>query len=91
VELDRESVGNQRAEESTADLRARVQAALDAVRPAIAADGGDVWLISVDDGVALVQMVGACGGCAMVNATLKGAIERIVRETCPEIQRVEQV
>lgn len=72
-------------------LETRVHAALDEVRPAILRDGGDVWLISVKDRVAYVQMVGACGGCAMATATLKGAIETVVRERCCEIDRVEQV
>ncbi|MBD5606563.1 MAG: NifU family protein [Candidatus Eremiobacteraeota bacterium] len=72
-------------------LRDRVDAALEDVRPNIRADGGDVWLIRIDGPVALVQMVGACGGCSMVAQTLKGAIERAVRTRCPEIERVEQV
>jgi len=75
----------------TATLEARVNAALDDVRPAIQGDGGDVWLIRVEAPVAFVQMVGACGGCSMVAETLKGAIERAVRAVCPEIERVEQV
>ncbi len=72
-------------------IEARVNAALDDVRPALAADGGDVWLVRVSDRVAFVQMVGACGGCEMVLTTLKGAIETAVRATCPEIDRVEQI
>jgi Fe-S cluster biogenesis protein NfuA len=69
----------------------RANAALDAVRPAIQRDGGDVWLVRIDAGVAYVQMVGACGGCAMSNATLRGAIEKAVLARCPEIASVEQV
>jgi len=72
-------------------LRDRVEAALDEVRPGIRADGGDVWLVKVEAGVAYVQMVGACGGCAMVNATLKLLIEQRVTAVCPEISRVEQI
>ncbi len=72
-------------------IEVRVNAALDDVRPAIAADGGDVWLVRVTDRVAFVQMVGACGGCEMVLTTLKGAIETAVRAKCPEIDRVEQI
>jgi Fe-S cluster biogenesis protein NfuA len=75
----------------TSDLRERVQAALERVRPGILADGGDVWLIRIEDATAYVQMVGACGGCAMSTATLKFAIEHAVREACPEIERVEQI
>ena len=75
----------------SATLEARVNEALEEVRPGILRDGGDVWLIRVDGPVALVQMVGACGGCAMATATLKGAIETAVKSRCPEIEAVEQV
>jgi 1,4-dihydroxy-2-naphthoate octaprenyltransferase len=75
----------------TATLHERVEGALDRVRPAIQSDGGDVWLIKIEDRVAYVQMLGACGGCAMSTATLKGAIEANVMADCPEIERVEQV
>ncbi len=75
----------------TAGLAERINAALEEVRPGIVADGGDVWLVRVADRVAYVQMVGACGGCAMSTATLKGAIETAVRARCPDIERVEQL
>ena len=73
------------------NLAERVNAAIDKVRPAIHRDGGEVWLINIENGVAFVQMLGACGGCAMSNATLKLAIEQAVRAECPEISAVEQV
>ena len=70
-------------------LRERIEQALDEVRPGIRADGGDVWLIKVENATAFVQLVGACGGCSMVETTLKGAVEARVLEACPEIERVE--
>lgn len=69
----------------------RVNAAIDKVRPAIAADGGEVWLIKVENGVAFVQMLGACGGCPASTMTLKGAIEAVVTLDVPEIREVLQV
>lgn len=54
-------------------------------------DGGEVWLIKVENGTAFVQMLGACGGCAAANMTLKGAIEQVVRLDVPEIREVVQV
>jgi Fe-S cluster biogenesis protein NfuA len=78
-------------EDSGIALRTRIDAALERVRPAIAADGGDVWLIKVEGPVAYVQMLGACGGCAMSTETLKSAIEASIVAACPEIQRVEAV
>ncbi len=72
-------------------VEVRVNRALDKVRPLIQADGGEVWLIRVEDGTAYVQMLGACGGCPASNVTLKGAIEAVVRADVPEITAVEQV
>ena len=70
-------------------LEERVNRALDRIRPAIAADGGDVWLVRVQGDVAYVQMIGACGGCAAAHLTLKNGIETVVREDVAEISRVE--
>ena len=72
-------------------LEERINTALDRIRPAIAADGGDVWLIRVENGVAYVQMLGACGGCPAAHLTLKNGIEAVVREDVPEITRVEAI
>lgn len=69
-------------------IEQRVNAALDKVRPGIAADGGEVWLVKIEDGIAYVQMLGACGGCPASMMTLKGAIETIVRADVPEITEV---
>jgi Fe-S cluster biogenesis protein NfuA len=72
-------------------IEERVNAAIDKVRPGIAADGGEVWLIRVDQGTAYVQMLGACGGCPASTMTLKGAIEAVVVADVPEINAVVQV
>ncbi|MEO6836438.1 MAG: NifU family protein [Candidatus Tumulicola sp.] len=69
----------------------RVNAALEKVRPGIAMDGGEVWLIKVADGVAFVQMLGACGGCPASTMTLKGAIEAVVVADVPEVREVVQI
>ena len=77
--------------DTTTELAERVNAALDKVRPGIAADGGEVWLVRIDGSVAFVQMLGACGGCPASHVTLKGAIEAIVTAEVPEITEVVQV
>ncbi|ASS74710.1 hypothetical protein CIG75_06800 [Tumebacillus algifaecis] len=73
------------------DLRARVQEALDKVRPGLQADGGDAELVEVADGIAKIRMTGACGGCPMSTMTLKMGIERTIRATVPEITEVVAV
>ncbi len=69
----------------------RVERALDLIRPAIRMDGGEVELVAVENGVARVRMMGACGGCPMSTMTLKMGIERAVRQQVPEIRAVEAI
>jgi Fe-S cluster biogenesis protein NfuA len=74
------------------ELKERVQQALDLIRPALQADGGDVELVDVtEDGIVKVQLQGACRGCPMSQLTLANGVERVVKEQVPEIQRVEPV
>ncbi|MRR35323.1 NifU family protein [bacterium] len=73
-------------------MKERVQAALDMIRPALQADGGDVELVDVeDDGVVKVRLVGACRGCPMSQLTLANGVERVLKEQVPEVTRVEAV
>ena len=72
-------------------MKEKVQAALEQVRPALIADGGDVQLVDVKDGVVKVKLTGACGGCPMATMTLKGGIERVLREHVPEVKEVVAV
>ena len=72
-------------------MREKVEAALEQVRPALLADGGDVELIDVEDGVVTVRLTGACGGCPMAAMTLKGGIERVIKEQVPEVKEVVAV
>ena len=72
-------------------MREKVEAAIDRVRPALQADGGDVELIEVKDGVVSVRLTGACGGCPMATMTLRNGIERIIKEEVPEVKEVVAV
>ncbi|MBA7505602.1 Fe/S biogenesis protein NfuA [subsurface metagenome] len=69
-------------------MRDKVEEALDKIRPSLMADGGNVELISVNDGVVKVKLTGACGGCPMSTLTLKMGIERILKQEIPEIKEV---
>ncbi len=62
---------------------------LEYIRPALQADGGDLVLLGVEDGVVNLQMVGACGGCPMSMMTLKAGIERILQDRVPGVVSVE--
>ncbi len=73
-------------------MKAEVQAALDTVRPALQADGGDCELVDVTaDGTVKVRLTGACGGCPMSQMTLKAGIERVLKEKVPAVKSVEAV
>ena len=68
-----------------------VKKALEEIRPMLQADGGDVELIEVKDGVVRLKLVGACSGCAMAKMTLKMGIEKRLKEKIPQIKEVEEV
>jgi len=72
-------------------MREKVEAALDKIRPALRADGGDVELVDVKDGVVTVRLTGACGSCPMSTMTLKMGVERIVKEEVPEVKELVAV
>ncbi len=70
-------------------MKEKVEAALNKVRPALMADGGNVELVDVDEsGVVRVRLTGACGGCPMSQMTLKMGIERFLKKEVPEIKEV---
>ncbi|GAF77205.1 unnamed protein product [marine sediment metagenome] len=69
-------------------MREKVEAALDKIRPSLVADGGNVELIDVNDGVVKLKLTGACAGCPMSTLTLKNGIERILKQEIPEIKEV---
>jgi len=69
----------------------KVQAVINKIRPSLQADGGDVELVSVEDGTVKVRLQGACKGCPMSQMTLKNGIEKILKKEVPEVERVEGV
>ncbi|MFC1913783.1 NifU family protein [Chloroflexota bacterium] len=69
-------------------MREKIEATLNKIRSALQADGGDVELIAVDDGVVKVRLTGACGGCPMSTITLRNGIERILKDEVPEVKEV---
>jgi len=72
-------------------MKEKVEEALKLVRPALQADGGDVELVDVIDGIVKVRLKGACGGCPMSQMTLTRGVEATIKKAVPEIKRVEAV
>jgi Fe-S cluster biogenesis protein NfuA len=69
-------------------VKDKVQSVLDNIRPSLRADGGDVELVDVKDGIVSVKLKGACAGCPMSTMTLKNGIERILKQELSDIKEV---
>jgi len=72
-------------------MQEKVEKVLDKIRPALVRDGGNVELVSVDDGTIKVRLTGACSGCPMSAMTLKMGIEQILKQEIPEVKEVVAV
>lgn len=58
------------------------------VRPGLAAHGGDVEVIDVDNDQVFLKLTGGCHGCSASSATLKQGIEKVIKQNFPEIKDV---
>ena len=72
-------------------MREEVEKALSKVRPSLQADGGDVELVDIKDGIVSVRLTGACHGCPMSQMTLKAGVESVIKASVPGIKSVESV
>jgi Fe-S cluster biogenesis protein NfuA len=72
-------------------MREQVKDVLDKIRPSLQADGGDVELVDVVDGIVKVRLKGACAGCPMSQMTLKNGIEKLLKREIPGVTAVEGV
>jgi Fe-S cluster biogenesis protein NfuA len=65
-----------------------VRRSLEKIRPSVQLDGGDIELVSIEEGVVTVRLFGACEGCPMSPVTLRAGIERLLREEVPSVREV---
>ena len=71
------------------ELREKVLTALEEIRPFLAADGGDISLIDIEDErIVKVQLQGACAGCSVNQMTLKSGVEMTIKKHAPQIEEV---
>lgn len=76
----------------SSDLIARVEEALNQLRPFLEADGGNVSLVEItEDKIVRLELLGACKSCSMRMMTFKAGLEEAVRRAAPEIKGVEAV
>jgi Fe-S cluster biogenesis protein NfuA len=74
-------------------MHEQLMEAIEVIRPALQADGGDISLVGVDEstGVVDVELVGACGSCPASTMTLKAGIERILKDRVEGVTGVNAV
>jgi Fe/S biogenesis protein NfuA len=78
--------------EPTGEIAERVREVLDSqVNPAIAAHGGLISLVDVEENDIYVEMSGGCQGCALSRMTLRQGVERMLREAVPELTAVHDI
>jgi len=69
-------------------MKEKVEKALESIRSSLQADGGDIQLVSVEDGVVKVRLTGACCGCPMSQITLSMGVEETIKKAVPEVKKV---
>ena len=76
--------------ENVGNMRYRIEKALDKVRPALKADGGDARVVECDEasGKVSIEMLGACGGCPLSQLDFVYAIESLIRREVPEVRDI---
>jgi len=73
-------------------LQKRLANALDAIRPYLEADGGDLRVIGLTNEMTLqIELLGTCKSCTMSAMTLKAGVEQAVLKAVPEIKAVEAI
>lgn len=70
------------------EIQSNVEKALEEIRPFLISDGGNIKLLSIEEGVVKVQLEGACSGCSVNQMTLKNGVEATIKKYAPEIQEV---
>ncbi|MCQ2378233.1 MAG: NifU family protein [Victivallaceae bacterium] len=68
------------------ELSSKITARLEELRACLQADGGDLEIVRIEGKTVYLKLRGACGGCPHAAMTIKGGLERILREEIdPEI------
>ncbi len=71
------------------ELKQKVEEALEEIRPFLRNDGGDITLVSIEDGkLVKVRLEGNCVGCSVNQMTLKSGVEMTIKKHAPQIEKV---
>ena len=73
-------------------MEEKIKEALGQIRPFLQRDGGDIEFVELtEDNIVKVKLQGHCAGCPGARMTIKGVVEKIIKEAIPEIESVEAV
>lgn len=61
------------------------------INPGLASHGGQVSLMELDEGIAVLQFGGGCQGCSMLDVTLKDGVEKTLMENLPDLKGVRDI
>ena len=75
------------------ELKIKIEAALEEIRPFLQSDGGDITLVSIEEEgkKVTVQLLGACVGCSVNQMTLKSGVEMTIKKYAPQVESVVNV
>lgn len=69
-------------------MEEKIRIALEAIRPSLQADGGDIEFIGVEGGTVKVRLQGACASCPSAQMTLTMGVEEHLKKEVPGVERV---
>ena len=73
-------------------MEQKIREGLEQIRPFLQRDGGDIEFVEyTEDNIVRVKLQGHCAGCPGAQMTIKGVVEKILKESYPEIKGVESV
>ena len=72
-------------------MKEQVEETLQEIGKALRMDGGDIELVDIVDNVVKVRLKGACAGCPFSQMTIRNFVERELKKSVPEVEKVESV
>ncbi len=77
---------------ANSEIIARINKALNTIRPHLAVDGGDVEIVEVNDDLEVkLKWLGTCENCQMSFMTMKAGIEQVIRSQVPEVTKIDAI
>ena len=69
-------------------MRENVEKALEKIRPALRADGGDIEFVGLEGKTVQVRLTGACHSCPHAAMTLTMGVENMIKKLVPGVEKV---